>query len=122
SRSSTRRRTSPSRERQLVSGAGSGLLTAAEIDSVRRPFRAASLLPGRAYHDERFFEFERRAWFRRDWVMVGRAEEVPEPGSYLRAEIDDEPVVIVRGRDSAIRAFYNVCRHRGTALVEEPCG
>jgi glycine betaine catabolism A len=105
-----------------MSDAGSGLLTAAEIASVRRPFRAASLLPGRAYHDERFFDFERRAWFRRDWVIVGRTEDVPEPGSYLRAEIDGEPVVIVRGRDSAIRAFYNVCRHRGTALVEEPCG
>ena len=36
--------------------------------------------------------------------------------------IDDEPLLIVRGRDGELRAFYNVCRHRGTAVVEEPCG
>jgi hypothetical protein len=53
-----------------------GLLTADEIDRVRRPFRGASLLPGRAYHEDRFFEFERREWFRRDWMMVGRTAQL----------------------------------------------
>ena len=38
------------------------------------------------------------------------------------AEVDDEPLLIARGRDGELRAFYNVCRHRGTAVVEEPCG
>ena len=98
------------------------LLTAEEIASVRRPFRAASLLPARAYHDEAIFEFERREWFGRDWMMVGRAEDVPTPGSYMLAEVDGEPLVIVRGRDDVVRAFFNVCRHRGTAVVEEQCG
>jgi Rieske 2Fe-2S family protein len=101
---------------------GPGLLTAQEINRVRRPYRAASLLPGRAYHDERFFEFERREWFRRDWMMVGRTSQVATPGSYFVADVDGEPLVIVRGRDAAVRAFYNVCQHRGTAVVEEACG
>ena len=98
------------------------ILTAEEIDRVRRPFRAASLLPARAYHDEAIFEFERREWFGRDWIVVGRAEDVPTSGSYMLAELDGEPLVIVRGRDEVVRAFFNVCRHRGTAVVEEQCG
>jgi glycine betaine catabolism A len=101
---------------------GPGLLTRDEIDRVRRPFRGASLLPGRAYHEERFFDFERREWFRRDWMMVGRTAQVANPGSYLVGDVDGEPLLIVRGRDDTIRAFFNVCRHRGTAVVEEACG
>jgi len=101
---------------------GPGLLTTQEIERVRRPYRAASLLPGRAYHDERFFDFERREWFRRDWMMVGRTAQIADPGSYLVADVDGEPLLIVRGRDDTVRAFFNVCQHRGTAVVEEACG
>ncbi|HSL76236.1 MAG TPA: aromatic ring-hydroxylating dioxygenase subunit alpha [Candidatus Limnocylindrales bacterium] len=97
-------------------------LTDQEIASVRQPYRAASLLPGRAYHDAGIHEFERREWFRRDWMVVGRAEDAPDPGTYFLAEIDEEPLLIARGRDGELRAFFNVCRHRGTAVVEEPCG
>jgi Rieske 2Fe-2S family protein len=97
-------------------------LTAEEIAAVRRPYRSASLLPGRAYHDPAIHEFERSQWFRRDWVVVGRAEEAADPGTYFLATVDDEPLVIVRGRDHLLRGFYNVCRHRGTAIVEERCG
>jgi Rieske 2Fe-2S family protein len=101
---------------------GPGLLTSDEIERVRRPYRAASLLPGRAYHDERFFEFERREWFRRDWIIVGRTAQLAGPGSYFVADVDGELLLVVRGRDDTVRAFYNVCQHRGTAVVEEPCG
>ncbi|MFL5723197.1 MAG: aromatic ring-hydroxylating oxygenase subunit alpha, partial [Chloroflexota bacterium] len=97
-------------------------LTTDEIASVRKPYRAASLLPGRAYHDPDIFEFERDEWFRHDWVVVGREEDAAGPGAYFLAEVDDEPLVVVRGRDEVLRAFYNVCQHRGTAVVEEPCG
>ena len=97
-------------------------LTPEEIAAVRKPYRAASLLPGRAYHDPAIHEFERAEWFRRDWVVVGREEDAEAPGSYFLTTVDDEPLIVVRGRDSVLRAFYNVCRHRGTAVVEEPCG
>jgi phenylpropionate dioxygenase-like ring-hydroxylating dioxygenase large terminal subunit len=101
---------------------GPDLLTSEEIDRVRRPYRAASLLPGRAYHDERFLEFERREWFRRDWIVVGRAETIAKPGAYFVADVGGEQLLIVRGRDGIARAFYNVCRHRGTPVVDEACG
>ena len=47
-------------------------LTPDEIAAVRKPYRAASLLPGRAYHDAAIHDFERDQWFRRDWIVVGR--------------------------------------------------
>jgi glycine betaine catabolism A len=98
------------------------LFTPAEIASVRRPFRGASLLPARAYHDPAVLAFETEQWFLHDWLAVGREEEVPEPGSYLLREVMGEDILLVRARDGVLRAFYNVCRHRGTAVVEEPCG
>jgi Rieske 2Fe-2S family protein len=99
-----------------------GILTPDELAAVRRPYRGASLLPGRAYHDPAIFEWEREQFLRADWVIVGRESEAPDPGTFFQAELDDEPIVVVRGRDGQLRAFYNVCRHRGTAVVEEQCG
>jgi Rieske 2Fe-2S family protein len=93
-----------------------------EIELIRRPFRAATLLPGRAYHDETVWAFERDNWFFRDWVCIGRDEDAPEPGTFFRSGELGEPLVVVRARDGVLRAFYNVCQHRGTAVVEEQCG
>jgi glycine betaine catabolism A len=101
---------------------GQGLLTAAELASIRREYRGASLLPARAYQDERILAWEREHIVRSDWVMVGRVEDVPERGSFRLVELDGEQLILVRGRDDVIRAFYNVCRHRGTAVEERECG
>ena len=100
----------------------SGILTADEVASVRRGYLGASLLPKRTYHDAAIHEWERANILRRDWVMVARDEDIPEPGSYQLAQLDGEDLVIVRGRDHVLRAFHNVCRHRGTAVAEEACG
>jgi Rieske 2Fe-2S family protein len=99
-----------------------GLLTAEELASIRRPFLGARLLPRRAYHDAAIYEWERENFFRADWVIVGRGNEAPDAGTYFVTELDGESIIVVRGRDGELRAFYNVCRHRGTAVVEEPCG
>ncbi|BBY14952.1 aromatic ring-hydroxylating oxygenase subunit alpha [Mycolicibacterium litorale] len=66
-----------------------------------------------------FYELEREAVFKRAWLNVGRVEEVPRVGSYFTKEIDvaKVSVIVVKGRDETIRAFYNVCRHRGNKLV-----
>ena len=97
-------------------------LTEAEIASVRREYRAASLLPKRAYHDPAIFDWEREQVVRRDWILVGREEDAPDPGTYTLVELDGESIIVVRGRDRELRAFFNVCRHRGTAVTEEACG
>src|SRR5712691_3628024 len=94
------------------------LLTAAELDAVRRPFKAARLLPPRVFHDSTIFDFERLHWFGRDWICVGRAEEAANRGEYFLGSIAGESVMVVRGADGALRAFHNVCRHRGSTILE----
>jgi Rieske 2Fe-2S family protein len=98
------------------------LLTAQELAAIRRPFRGASLLPRRAYHDPAFLAFERERWLREDWLLVAREEDAEASGSFRLLDVQGEPVILVRGRDGVLRAFYNVCRHRGTAVEERECG
>jgi glycine betaine catabolism A len=102
--------------------ARSGLLTEAELEAVRRPFKAAHLLPPRVFHDPAIFEFEQEQWFGRDWICVGRAEEAAQRGEYFLASVGGESVMVVRGPDGNLRAFHNVCRHRGSTILEEDCG
>jgi phenylpropionate dioxygenase-like ring-hydroxylating dioxygenase large terminal subunit len=66
-----------------------------------------------------FYELERDAIFRRTWLNVGRMEQLPRVGSYFTKEIDAArtSVVVVRAADQQVRAFYNMCRHRGNKLV-----
>ncbi|HKG58038.1 MAG TPA: Rieske 2Fe-2S domain-containing protein, partial [Candidatus Limnocylindrales bacterium] len=82
------------------------LLTDEEVSAIRRPYRAASLLPGRAYHDEGIHAFERREWFRRDWIAVGRAEEVTA-AKPLIAALDGESIAVSRTGDGGLRAAVN---------------
>jgi phenylpropionate dioxygenase-like ring-hydroxylating dioxygenase large terminal subunit len=65
------------------------------------------------------YELECDAIFRRTWLNVGRVEQVPKVGSYFTKELDAArtSVIVVRDSDSEVRAFYNICRHRGNKLV-----
>ncbi|GAB90672.1 aromatic ring-hydroxylating oxygenase subunit alpha [Gordonia rhizosphera] len=66
-----------------------------------------------------FYDLEREAIFKRAWLNVARVEEVPEPGSYATKEIEvaAASVLLVRGEDKRIHAFYNICRHMGNQLM-----
>ncbi|CAN7592166.1 aromatic ring-hydroxylating dioxygenase subunit alpha [Rhizobium sp. LjRoot30] len=65
------------------------------------------------YIDQDYFKLDMEMIWYRDWLFVGHDCEVAKPGSYFTVQIGDYPVVVVRGRDKAIRAFHNTCRHRG---------
>ncbi|MCL5779270.1 aromatic ring-hydroxylating dioxygenase subunit alpha [Limibaculum sp. FT325] len=78
----------------------------------------AFAMPGSFYLSEDLLEIERAQLFGREWVCVGRADEIPEPGDYMTYDILGEPVVAVRGEDGAIRALSNVCRHRAMPILE----
>jgi choline monooxygenase len=82
-----------------------------ELEFDERIERAATL-PARFYTDAAVLELEKRSIFYRTWQLVGRLEQVREPGSYFTAEIAGEPVIVARDRAGALRAFSNVCRHR----------
>ncbi|QIG81039.1 aromatic ring-hydroxylating oxygenase subunit alpha [Stakelama tenebrarum] len=81
-------------------------------------------VPAAPYYDPAWFEDEREAVFRRSWLQIGHVCELPEPGSFIRREVEilRASLLIVRSKDGAIRAFHNVCTHRGTQLVEEAQG
>ena len=90
---------------------------------MRRPTLQASVLPPRAFHDQDIFDYEQEAWFAGGWVSVGREEDALTPGQYFLAPVAGENLIIVaRGNDGELRGFYNVCRHRGATIVEEPSG
>ena len=87
-------------------------------------WRARPTLAGTDYTSEATWADEReRIWFG-DWVCIGRAEEIAEPGDYLVRDLAGESIVVTRTRDGSVRGFYNVCAHRGTKLLDdEPaCG
>jgi Rieske 2Fe-2S family protein len=71
------------------------------------------------YLTDRLFDLERERIFCREWFCVAREEEIPGPGDYLATDVAGESVVLVRTREGALAAHYNVCRHRGSRLVPE---
>lgn len=81
-------------------------------------------VPIEPYVSPEIFELEREKVFKRAWLNVGRAEEIPKPGDYLVREIQacNASIILVRGEDGEIRGFHNVCRHRGTKLVWDGSG
>src|SRR6185436_9427937 len=56
------------------------------------------------------------------WQIAARLEQLEKPGNYATSEIAGEPIVVVRGDDSVIRGFFNVCRHHAAAVMTEPNG
>ncbi|HTC24394.1 MAG TPA: aromatic ring-hydroxylating dioxygenase subunit alpha [Gemmatimonadales bacterium] len=78
----------------------------------------AHTLPGRYFTSPEVFAEEAEKIFLQRWLCVGRASRIARPGQYFVQTIGTESVIIVRGRQNEVRAFYNVCRHRGTRLCE----
>ena len=78
--------------------------------------------PARYYLDAQIYEMEKEAIFYKNWWLAGHVSRLPEPGSYIRVDIHDQGILLVRGRDGEIRAFYNVCQHRGHELVKDDAG
>src|SRR5215469_9612265 len=82
-------------------------------------FRAgAKTLPQRYFVSPEIFAKEQEKIFSRQWVLVGHESQIAEAGDYFIAEIAGESLVIVRDKHGAIHGFYNVCRHRGSRLIE----
>ena len=71
------------------------------------------------YISPEYFELERERVFRRVWLNVGRVEEIPQPGDYFVQDlaVANTSILVVRGQDGVVRAFHNVCRHRGNKVV-----
>jgi Rieske 2Fe-2S family protein len=86
------------------------------------PFTDARTLPGAVYTSQDIFRLEQNGLFAHQWLCVGRESDIAAPGDYFLKEIAGNSIVFMRGRDGRIRGFYNVCRHRGSKLLDAPCG
>jgi choline monooxygenase len=74
-------------------------------------------LPARFFYEASVFEQEKAKIFLKSWHLVAHVNELRHPGSFVTHEIFEQSVILIAGRDGAIRAFHNVCRHRGNRLV-----
>ncbi|MCB9380482.1 MAG: aromatic ring-hydroxylating dioxygenase subunit alpha [Acidimicrobiaceae bacterium] len=79
-------------------------------------------LPLGRYTDPEFFELERDRLFRRSWLYAAHDSDLPEVGSYRLVDILGAAILLVRGTDGEVRAFFNACRHRGAPVVSGGCG
>lgn len=82
----------------------------------------AKTLPAGYYTDaDRFLREIEKLYFA-SWICAGRTEQIAEPGDYFLRELGGESIIITRDASGAPRAFYNVCRHRGTRMCTAPAG
>ena len=85
------------------------------------PFGQSSTLPSEAYTSESVFRWELEHFFDRSWVCIGRTEDLLTPGDQRAVAIGLESALLTRDEEGELRAFYNVCRHRGHELLETGC-
>ena len=90
--------------------------------TAHRSAGAARPLGGERYTSRAFMEAEWENVFTKTWLIAVRADELPEPGDFMVEEIGRESILIVRQDGGAIKAFFNVCQHRGNRLVLAPEG
>jgi len=75
-------------------------------------------LPAWTYHSDALFALEREGVFLNHWQVVGHENDLPAPGDWLAFDLLGERALVVRGRDGVLRAFHNLCRHRGARVVD----
>jgi choline monooxygenase len=92
------------------------------LERLERPTAEARGLPGHWYHSEEFARLESERLFARTWVCAGFVHELEAPGAVIPVQVAGFPVFLVRDSADAIHAYHNVCPHRGSRLVKEPCG
>jgi Rieske 2Fe-2S family protein len=94
----------------------------ADLAATSLPLAEARTLPGQVYTAAGVLALETRSLFGSSWLAVAREEDFPDEGSFITREVAGERVLVVRGEDAKLRAFFNVCRHRGSRLVDESSG
>jgi choline monooxygenase len=86
------------------------------------PLEKAHTIPAPWYFDKRIEQLERNSVFASNWQVVGRLDQVQQPGQFFTIDVNEDPLVVVRSDDGKLRAFYNVCRHHAAAVVPEVSG
>lgn len=87
-------------------------------ESCAQPFEDARAMPPEVYTSEGFLSLEQQSIFGREWQCIGRASSFAKTGDYVTADINGQPVVVVRSADGSLGAMSNVCLHRMSVLLE----
>lgn len=88
-----------------------------------KPLARSETIPSSWYTHPRFHELDNHAVFNHSWHNIGHVSRLKNRGDYIIGTAAENPVIVVRGQDEKLRAFYNVCRHRGGPLaMEDGCG
>ena len=78
-------------------------------------------IPSDWYYEEKIFEIEKRNIFLKSWHLIGSESKIPNTGDTFISQVVDQPILFTRQKDKSIKAFYNVCQHRGGPLLRENC-
>jgi carnitine monooxygenase subunit len=92
------------------------------MDTTRLALEENFSLPGWIYRDADFLRAEKEQVFASSWQVICHLNDIPNPGDYHTLDFLGEPLVAVRGKDSGVKAFFNVCRHRAARLLDGPSG
>jgi Rieske 2Fe-2S family protein len=92
------------------------------IDALVARCRKGWSLPREFYSDDGVYQVEIDRIWRQGWLFAGYSCQIPEPGDYFTLDLDTDSIVLIRADDGRVRALHNLCRHRGSLLVAEPCG
>jgi carnitine monooxygenase subunit len=79
-------------------------------------------LPAWTYHSPALTELEKKELFATHWQIAGHVSDIPEPGDFLAFDFADERALVLRDAEGEVRAFHNLCRHRGARVVAESAG
>lgn len=96
-------------------------LSKSDLDPIPNDWDRSGL-PAWAYTSPDHLELEKDVLFRRHWQLAGHAANIPDPGDFFCFDLVGERAVIIRGHDGEVRAFHNVCRHRGSRVVADETG
>ncbi|HYV35349.1 MAG TPA: SRPBCC family protein [Gemmataceae bacterium] len=86
------------------------------------PLSNAHTIPSQWYIDPEVHDAERHAIFGSTWQALGRADQVAEPGSFFTIDLAGDPILVLRDQQGILRAFYNVCRHKASQVINETQG
>lgn len=95
------------------------MLNATDLKNVS--IENSSTIPSEFYSNKDIYDLEKNAIFDKSWHLIGSQSRIPNFGDTLNAEVLDEPILIVRQKDLSLKAFFNVCQHRGGPLVRKNC-
>ena len=92
------------------------------FNQLKERYEEGKTLPQEFYTDEEIFSDEMKKIYFKQWLMVDHVSRIPNPGDYFLFNAEKESIILIRGRDNQVIAFYNVCSHRGSRICLEEEG